>query len=67
MRVSPYVRRLVEQCFVTAAVAFGTVLLATDGNWDKAAVSLAFGAAVRAVYGVLVKPVGDMSRPDAVK
>lgn len=62
-----FTKRLVEQTVVTAVAAFSAALLASGGALDKAALTGALGAAARAVYGLLVKPVGDVSQPNAVK
>lgn len=62
-----FTKRLVEQTLVAAGAAFLGVLVTSGGEWNKAAVGLALGAAVRAAYGILVKPVGNVDEPNAVK
>lgn len=60
-------KRLVEQVVVTFVGAAVPVLLATHDSFGKAVVVAAIAAGLRAVYGFLVKPVGDSSQPNAVK
>lgn len=63
MRVYAYVMRLAEQTAVTALVAFLAAWGASGYSLTRAALVGAAGAALRALYGLLVKPVGDQTQP----
>lgn len=60
-----YLKRLAELVLVAFVSAAVPVLL--DRGADKAAVSAAVSAGLAAVYGLLVKRVGDTERPTASK
>lgn len=60
-----YLKRLAELVLVAFVSAAAPVL--ADQGLDKAAVSAAVSAGLAAVYGLLVKRVGDTERPTASK
>lgn len=63
--MSAYLKRLVEQV-LTVFVAAALPVLMADGI-GKAALVGAVAAGLRALYGLVVKPVGDAAQPSAVK
>lgn len=62
-----YAKRLGELIVVVGGGAFVAALVQSGGKLDRASVAAGLGAAVAAVYGVLVKPAGDITRPGIVK
>lgn len=63
--MSAYVKRVAEQV-VAVFLAAGLPVLIADGV-GKAALVAAVAAGLRALYGLIVKPVGDPDQPSAVK
>lgn len=61
-----YLRRWVEQIIVVAAGGFLAAFQATSYDFTKAGLGAALGAALMAVYGFIVKPVGDKDKPNVV-
>lgn len=62
-----YAKRLVELVVVVGGGAFVATLVQSGGHLDRASVVAAWGAGVAAVYGALVKPVGNVDKPSVVK
>ncbi len=65
--MSRFVKRLLEQMLVTGGLAFIGVISASNGSVTKSVIVAASVAAGRAVYGLLVKSVGDQTQPSAAK
>ncbi|MEU0808640.1 hypothetical protein [Streptomyces sp. NPDC005970] len=63
MKTYAYVMRLAEQTAVTALAAFLTAWGASGYDLSRGALGAAVGAALRALYGVLARPVGDRTQP----
>lgn len=64
--MSKFLLRSVEQAAAAFVVAFGGVALAGDGALAKGVLAGALAAGLRAVYGVVVKLVGDKDSPSAL-
>lgn len=62
-----YAKRLVELVVVVGGGAFVAALVQSGGKLDRASVAAGLGAATAAVYGILVKPAGDITRPSVTK
>lgn len=60
---SKFTLRLVEQMAAAGGAAFLGLLAASDGSVTRGVLAAALAAAVRAVYGVFAKNVGE--DPDA--
>lgn len=65
--MSVFLKRLGERVLI--AFLGGALAVITENGFelDKAAIGAAVAAGVHAVYGVLVKGIGDSDRPDAAK
>ena len=63
MKSCPYGVRLAEQSAVTALGAFLAAWEASGHSLTRGALGAAAGAALRALYGLLVKRVGDRTQP----
>lgn len=63
--MSAYLKRVAEQV-VAVFFAAGLPVLMSDGV-GKAALVAAVAAGLRALYALIVKPVGDPDQPNAVK
>lgn len=61
-----YLKRLAEQV-VLGGLAAGVPVLVGSGHVDKASLAAAGGAALLALYGIVAKAFGDLSRPTVVK
>lgn len=63
---SKYVLRVAEQAAAAFVVAFGGFALAGNGSLSSALIPGAVAAGLRALYGVVVKAVGDSESPSAL-
>lgn len=64
--MSRFLQRLAERLVVAFAGGFTGVLVASNGELNKALLGAALAAGVHAAYGALVKGVGESDRPDAL-
>lgn len=62
-----FTKRFFEEAAVTAASAFLSDLVASGFDFTHAGIAAAVGAAARALYGIVIKPVGDTEVPSATK
>lgn len=62
-----FTKRFAEEAAVSAGAAFCADLVASGFDFSHAGIAAAVGAAVRAVYGLVVKPVNDTEVPSATK
>lgn len=67
MQMPRFTKRFFEEAVVTAASAFCADLVASGFDFSHAGIAAAIGAAARALYGVVVKPVGDTKKPSVAK
>lgn len=58
-----FLKRLFEEAVVAFLAGATAALAASGGSLDKAALVGALAAGGRAVFGILVKPLGDKDRP----
>lgn len=65
--MSVFLKRLGERVLVAFLGGAMAVMVENGFELDKAALGAAVAAGVHAVYGLLVKGVGDSDRPDAAK
>lgn len=62
-----YLVRLAEQVGATALGGFLAAWAASGNDLSQGAFGAAIAAGLRAVYGMIVAPVGDKESPSAVK
>jgi hypothetical protein len=67
MQMPHFTKRFFEEAVVTAGAAFAADLVASGFDFSHAGIAAAVGAAARALYGVVVKPVGDTEKPSITK
>ncbi|NEB04501.1 hypothetical protein [Streptomyces sp. SID13726] len=65
--MSRYLVRLAEQVGATALGGFLAAWAASGNDLSRAALGAAVAGGLRAVYGMIVQPVGDKESPSAVK
>jgi hypothetical protein len=63
MAMPKFTARFFEEATVTAGAAFLADLCSSGFNFSHAGIAAAIGAAARAVYGFVVKPIGDTEKP----
>lgn len=66
IKLSPYVRRLVERTGVAFVTGFCGSFVASGGSWSRAGVVAGVTGGLTAVYGLVIKPVGDSDQPGAL-
>jgi hypothetical protein len=67
MEMPKFTKRFFEEVVVLAVGAGASDFIASGFNFTHAGVAAALGAAFRAVYGFVVKPLGDTEKPSVVK
>lgn len=65
--VPKFTKRFFEEVAVLAVGAGASDLIASGFNFSHAGIAAALGAAFRAVYGFVVKPIGDTQKPSVSK